>query len=259
MKKTTLFFAIVLTLKTVAQTEPVAPTTPPAQTEITPNQTITPAISTETPAVVPAVIMPPPQIIIGDGCPYYKVKITLNSGQIFNGLITSDDCATSETMSDENLMKQIKTVKKREDNSFEMFTQYNILTVLDKNLVYYDFSSVIKIQKIEVKAATVIEKTSYFDHSKFTDYMGSKRIVTLMKHQTPVSVVEINFSDEDCEVKTSYILVNYHPKVNEIDLRKFAEVHKDTFIVDCDETDNDARIKKLLEPLNIVYFKEETE
>lgn len=190
-------------------------------------------------------------------CPYYKVKITLNSGQIHTGYITSEDCETSETMSDENLMKQIKTVKATQENAIEMKTDYNALEFNDNLLGYYSTSSLIKLQKIEIKSAMVVEKTNVNSISKFSDYRGSTRMINLMKAQNPVSTLVINFSDDDCDSTTSYILINYHPKITAIDLRKFAEANKETFIKDCDETNNDAGIKKLLEPLNIVYFKQD--
>lgn len=197
--------------------------------------------------------------MIDKGCPYYKVKITLKSGQIFTGLIISENCDANTMMTDDNLMKQIKTVTQGEDNSIEMKTDYNILQFTNNEFVYYDTFSVIKIQKIEVKTAMVLEKTQYNDLSKFSDYIGSKRMIAVMKNQKPVNSIVINFSDDDCESLTNYVLVNYHPKVNEIDLRKFAKANKKIFLADCDETNNESRIKKLLEPLNIVFFKENLE
>jgi hypothetical protein len=137
-----------------------------------------------------------------------------------------------------------------------MKTDYNALEFNDNLLGYYSTSSLIKLQKIEIKSAMVVEKTSVNSISKFSDYRGSTRMINLMKSQTPVSTLVINFSDDDCDSTTSYILINYHPKITAIDLRKFAEANKETFIKDCDETNNDAGIKKLLEPLNIVYFKQ---
>ncbi len=196
---------------------------------------------------------------VDKGCPYYSVKITLNSGQIFTGLIISENCDASTMMTDENLMKQIKTVTRGGDNSIEMRTDYNVLQFLNNEFIYYDTFSVIKIQKIEVKTAMVLEKTQYTDFSKFSNYIGSKRMVAVMKNQKPINSIVINFSDDDCESLTNYVLVNYHPKVNEIDLRKFAEANKKIFLSDCDETNNESRIKKLLEPLNIVFFKENLE
>ena len=116
-----------------------------------------------------------------------------------------------------------------------------------------------KIQKLDIEMATLMEKTVNTTQDVYTDYKGSHRMVVLMKNQPYKCFVSINFSDEDCEMPINYILVSYNENANEFDLRKFAETKKELFVGNCDENNNDKEIRKFLEQYNIAFFKEKLE
>jgi hypothetical protein len=193
------------------------------------------------------------------GCPLYKVKITLKNNQSYTGFITREDCQSVGVFDNTMLDKQLRTLRKGEENAIELRTEYNVLKLPNLDLVYYEAFNEVKIFKVDIESVAILDITQYYEtEGGFSDYKGSKRMVKLMKSKPFVSVATVNFSNEDCESFTNYIFVSYHPNMTSENIKTFVENNRNIFMPICDETVNKIAIRNLLEPLNIAYFTEYT-
>lgn len=193
------------------------------------------------------------------GCPIYKVKINLKDNISHIGFITRKDCYNIGVFDNNMLDKQLRTLVKGEENAIELRKEYNVLKLPNLDLVYYEAFNEIKIFKIDIESVSILDITPYTEkETGFSDYKGSKRMISVMKNEKFVSVANVNFSTDDCESFTNYLFVSYHPTMTSDHIKNFVENNRKIFISDCDETVNKIAIRKLLEPLNIVYFTEYT-
>lgn len=196
---------------------------------------------------------------IDDGCPLYKVKITLKNDVSHIGFITREDCKSIGVFDNNMLDRQLRTLKTGEENAIELRTEYNVLKLPSLDLVYYEAFNEIKIFKVDIESVAILDITPYTEkETGFSDYKGSKRMISVMKKEPFVSVATVNFSTDECESFTNYLFVSYHPTMSSENIKIFVENNRKVFMPDCDETVNKLAIRKLLEPLNIVYFTEYT-
>lgn len=281
-----LFLITVPVLAQTDSTKTVTPTIVPTKTavsEVAPTPTSTketPAVENGSKTTITVVNTPPPIVSIGDGCPIYKIKLKLKNGSSVIGYYSrSEDCSLTETFTNDMLVEEMK-IKKETEATIDIVTKLNVLELPAiatsvstnssvasvtltaspaKRLFFYELMNEKKIHKLDLEQVTLIEKTVNTTQTVFSDYKGSHRMVTLMKTQPFKCFITVNFSNEDCEMPDDYIIVSYNENSNEIDLRKFIESKKEIFIGNCDDTNNDKEIRKLLEPYNIAFFTENKE